>query len=78
MCCGTPVELVMCCICAHVTVVTLFLPRDFMEFHSKHFQQGSILSRLNFPSFWQWLNLNLVLYIAPKEEIEIWREIWRM
>jgi len=79
-CCGTPVELGVCCVCvcAYVTVISLFLLRYFLAFHSKHFQQGSLLGRLNFSSYWRWLNLNLVLCMAPKEEIEIWREIWRM
>jgi hypothetical protein len=77
---GTALDFGVCCVCgwAHMKVTTLFLPRVFLAFNNKYFQQGSILSLLNFPSFWQWWNLTLVLYIALKEEIEIWREIWRM
>ena len=41
----------MLCVCAHVTVITLFLPRDSLAFHSKRFQQGSILKLFEFSKF---------------------------
>jgi hypothetical protein len=77
-CCGAPLEFGVCCVCvrAHVTVIILFLPRDFLAFHSKRYQQGSILSCLNFPSFLAVAELKFSpLYSSKKRNRNLERDL---
>jgi hypothetical protein len=63
----------MCCVCLCMWQLQLyFFPETLCHFTVNVSSRVPYSIVWIFQVFWQWLNLNLVLYVAPKKEYKFW------